>query len=332
LDGNLTCREGDVITIRLEADLQNGANSDRSDIGIWISTNGADAKTGTSCNHFYFPTTVGIGVAPFLDLDGPAGRGADQCGDLEGSQSLFDISLRNYNGTVAEIEVICQDLVTIGDNKQGDPDVIGGPDGKADVGACTSWEIPGPNTANDCLAADPRLGTAPSAGSKCRCVPLSIANIRVEKNAYIEVIKHLTPIGSGTFDLYIKDSTDTVVGSATDVGDGGTTTKVEVNAGVVGDPALSYTVGEDPDSGYTTTTICVERGTGTTVTSGTNNATFPVAFDDDIVCTNERANRCTRAICCEVFRNEQPVGARNSDLQLPRHQHGQRDLDRRVAQ
>ena len=103
----------------------------------------------------------------------------------------------------------------------------------------------------------------------------------------IELVKDLQPADdSGLFNLFIKtDGAATIVDSAPNVGDEGTT---GVNTVDVGTYEVSETAGLATTLGdYTTSVSCVDRGTTNVVASGTGPGPVDVTVgaDDDIVCT-----------------------------------------------
>lgn len=265
------CFEGQVLTVELLADLESNSQARRSDIGIWIANDGGDAISG-DCSHFYF-------LAPDLaELDVIA----DGCRDI-GAQVLYPAV--PLDTPVSSLDVVCRD-------ESGN--------GLLDVGSCIGWKIPGDDlvcpddqdgTPPPGQLSDYIKGTLPANKAKCRCSNIEIP-ITVKKTAHIEVIKDVEPDwAAGLFNLQI----DAVTESA-DVGDGGTTGKVEVSAGTSQDPGATHTVGETAGTNtvlaaYDSSIECVDRGEDTfnggapLTLAGAGPLTVPVMPDDDIVCT-----------------------------------------------
>jgi hypothetical protein len=261
----VTCNEGDTIQVGLTATLQQNANSERQDIGIWIALDGGGAETG-SCNHY----NLVAGTLGTVNADG------DQCAGMASGSTTTNVDL----GT---IPVVCTDL---------------GNDGFVDVGACVAWSIPGaggddqtcPDNADGTGASgqptDFRAGTLPSNRSKCNCEPFSLPII-INKVATIEVRKVCVPTtDNGTFDLNIdgvvkKDNATCAGGAAS------TTGAVEVSAGTNADPGAEHNVSETDftTANYTSTYACTGGTNAPASGTGTSISNFTVNPDEAIVCT-----------------------------------------------
>lgn len=149
--GPFTCTEGEDITVQIAVDFINGANSRRSDIGLWLAQNGTDAETG-NCEHFYFPVADG-----FLgNADAPVN---DTCGDLDGQETKLNVTLDPF-------------ILTCG----GDPDSS---TQQVAIGSCIGWKVPGADENCDLVAGDPpnanyAAATLPANKAKCRCETLTL--------------------------------------------------------------------------------------------------------------------------------------------------------------
>jgi len=213
-----TCSEGDDITLTVTADLQSSSQAARSDIGIWIATDGdpgdggsqpkddpSGAETG-ECQHFYFDPAGTAGE--LADLDGSP----DTCGDI-GAQVLFpDVPL---DQPVTGLPLVCVDA-------DGDEQL--------DAGSCIGWKVPGaanvicPDDVNGNSTPgdlqDYVWGTLPANSAKCECSRISFP-ITVLRSATVKVIKDVTPVDDGsTWTLTIASPSLTSPVTA-DVGDNG---------------------------------------------------------------------------------------------------------------
>jgi plastocyanin len=254
------CNQGDDITFTMIAHVEQNAESERQDIGVWIATDGGNAKTG-DCNHYNLPA----GSAGTTNGDG------DQCAGLaEGGATQVNL------GTLT---VPCN------------------PDPKTNqllIGSCIGWKVPSDN--QECAddtdgngtsgqATDFRAGTLPSNKTKCNCEPF-IVPIIVDQSATIEVIKACDPTNDdGTFDLLIDGSN----AFGDEKACGGTTGARTVGAGDSQNPGADHTVGENDftTSDYTTTHACKRNGSNDATLSGSGTTIDPVHVepDDAIVCT-----------------------------------------------
>jgi len=281
ISGPAFCVEGTDVTVTLQADILTNSEERRSDIGVWIATDGGDARVG-SCQHFYF-------LDPQLsNFDLPA----DLCRDV-GEKILYTgVALNN---PAAPITIKCQDT---------------NDDGFLDAGSCIGWKIPGadaecPDDADGNgtpgQVTDFIKGTLPGNKAKCKCGLVDI-DIPVVQQAKIKVVKDLNPASDpGRFNLAIYDATagptqGSVVSSATNVGDGGDTGywSAQWNTGD-DDYTHTFYVQETmgtPNPGlmfYNSSYVCKDGGgTGSTVASGSNtgpSAPILLNSNDDVVCT-----------------------------------------------
>lgn len=175
-DEVIACSPGDVVTLHLRAQLLAGA-FERYDIGLYVATDGGNARTG-SCHRDYLPPPLADrgeynpGAprpdppgGPFYDAELDKDP-ADECGDLErGVYTYYDLA------PLAGIEVPCID-------SDGD--------GYLDVSTCVSWDNQKTNT---CLGVDDAV---PSNGAKCRCETLTVGNVIVIPGT-IQVSKVASP-------------------------------------------------------------------------------------------------------------------------------------------
>lgn len=249
VEGPGECQIGEPIRVKLQAQLEAGAN-ERYDIGLFVAQDGGDARTG-ACFRDYLPPPLAVvglydpgaafvspaagdppvytGGGPFLTAEDPV----DQCGDIEqGVPTFRDVG---ESATAAEpgpiwIDAVCQDKA----NAAGE--LV--PDQVADIGTCVSWD----NSKNDKKACTAIADALPGTGSKCRCSFVQIAGLTVAKGAQLEIVKVLDPATDPrTFDLLI----DGVVASGPDgVGNGGGSGPVAVSAGTAANPGADHTVAE----------------------------------------------------------------------------------------
>jgi plastocyanin len=254
------CNEGDDITFKMAAHVEQNAVSERQDIGIWIATDGGNAKTG-DCNHYNLPD----------DATGTTNLDGDQCAGLaQGGTTVVDL------GTLT---VPCNP----------DPETS-----NLSVGSCIGWKVPaddaecsddadGNNTSGQ--PTDFRAGTLPTNKSKCNCEPF-VVPIIVDQSATIEVKKVCDPTtDTGTFDLLIDGSN----AFGDEKACGGTTGTQTVSAGTSADPGADHTVGENDftTADYTTTHACTRNGSNDATLAGSGTTIDPVHVepDDAIVCT-----------------------------------------------
>ncbi len=249
VEGPGECQIGEPIRVRLQAQLESGAN-ERYDIGLFVAQDGGDALTGACFQDYlppplaaqglYDPGTLFVppaagdpaiytGGGPFLTVEDVA----DQCGDIEqGVPTFRDVG---ESASAAEpgpiwIDAVCQDRA----NAAGE--LV--PDQVADIGACVSWD----NLKNDKDACETMAGALPGTVSKCNCSFVQIAGLTVAQGAQLEIVKVLDPASDPrTFDLLI----DGAVASGPDgAGNGGGTGPVAVSAGTSANPGADHTVAE----------------------------------------------------------------------------------------
>ena len=295
VDGPTECLPGEVIQVKLQAELVAGAQ-DRYDIGLFIAQDGGDALTGTCFRDYLAPPLKAEGYDPgkaFTSLaEGYTGGGPfltseddeDTCGDISQGEHVFrDVDEKLVDGAYADtgpqsIDVKCQDTV----GADGKP----GTDGVADVRTCVTWD----NQDDASPACTSVTETLPNNKAKCRCSSVPIAGLTVQKVAYLEVKKELVPADDpGKFDLLIDGAA-----AAEGVGNGGTTGRLEVSAGTQSAPGATYKVSEaaHPGSGtdlgnYDISWACARRGETAVLSSGTGPGPVdvPLEADDDVVCT-----------------------------------------------
>lgn len=173
---NLSCSPGDTVTLFLRAELVAGAK-DRYDIGLFVATDGGNARKG-ACYQDYLapPLADGGSYNPGAPFPEPAGGPfynaelvedpADTCGDLEQGVNTYRDLAPGIGITV--------------------PCVDSNGDGLLDVSACASWDNQKTHT---CLGAEDAV---PSTKSKCRCETLQVGNVFVEPGQ-IQVSKAASP-------------------------------------------------------------------------------------------------------------------------------------------
>jgi len=267
----IQCIEGDPIFLDLKANLQETATSTRTDIGVWIATDGGNARTGT-CNQYNLRNAQ----------TGVSNTDSDSCGDL--------VNAGAATVPLGVISTICQTATTASSLLH--------------VGSCVGWTEPGGDQAcpQGGVASDNnfRFGTVPGTTSKCNCGGFDVP-IVVEKRAKLEVAKVCSPTtDAGTFDLLIDGSTTV---NAVVVGDNkacGTGTGAQVlTAGTNVAPGAVHTFGEGDftTANYTTSYVCTNRlatgpqhvftaagdaaATGSSL--GPNNITLKP--NEDVICT-----------------------------------------------
>jgi hypothetical protein len=81
---NVTCTQDQRIQLTMSAKLTETAASTRSDIGIWLATDGGKAITG-SCNHYNLPTN------PLPPGTGVSNADGDSCGDLNAGAVVIQV-------------------------------------------------------------------------------------------------------------------------------------------------------------------------------------------------------------------------------------------------
>ncbi|HEX8943545.1 MAG TPA: hypothetical protein VF785_10435, partial [Gemmatimonadaceae bacterium] len=287
----ITCQEGSKVFVHLLAHVDETATSARSDIGIWISTDGGNARTGL-CNHYNL-------VAPALNttVNGVSNVDGDQCGDMNaGDSSHVDIGV---------ISAICHAATSA--------------DTLLHVGSCLGWTQPGGDQVCPKDGSQTpngyRFGTVPGTTAKCNCEGFNVP-IVVEQTAKLEVKKVCDPTtDTGTFDLLIDASNQ----FANNVSCGGTTGAQTLTAGTNVSPGVVHTFGEGDftTTNYTSSYACVNRVGGASRGSGTslgpNNITLQP--HDDVVCTYTNA-RIPQLTLVKVVTNDNGGTKTLSDFPL----------------
>lgn len=139
----IRCTLGQPLFVQMTLLLGKQQNSKRTDVGLWISYDGSDARSGLCSHYSLSPTFGGQGV---FNLD------SDQCGDMAlGADTFLPVGL---------IELQCRD----------------NGDGLLKVGTCIGWKQPGTDTV--CPATNSpdglRLGTLPGNKSHCNCQTIPV--------------------------------------------------------------------------------------------------------------------------------------------------------------
>ncbi len=252
---------GDTVTFTADFEVMLAAQ-ERHDVGIYFANDGDPSVDGAISGFCTISTVPFEPAPPWVDLDGtnddPNGVLQDLCGDIDDDHNPLLPSIT--------LTVACVD--TNGDEQ-------------LDLPYCTTWRQPGANEL--CLSP---LNAFPGAPSECLCDLGFTVPITVPLTGTIEVIKDLTPTGdTGLFKLQIDGMDESI-----DVGDGGTTGPVAVNAGTTADPGEIHNVGEiagtgtdlaDYDSGIT----CTDGSLVIGPVAGTGPVDIDVQPDDVWVCT-----------------------------------------------
>ena len=160
----VTCSGTGTVDLTITGILLATSNSERGDVGIWVATDGGDAKTG-DCNHYNLPTD------PLLT--GTVNSDDDQCAGMEAPSKQTPATTSVDLGVFT---VDCSDIT----------------DGFVHIGACLSWTVPGQDdecpVAPGTTADDFREATIPGTPAKCNCdgfdVPLVlVGSITIAKDA-----------------------------------------------------------------------------------------------------------------------------------------------------
>lgn len=194
---SISCTAGDMVTVYLRADLLAGA-SERYDIGMFVATDGGEARTGACYQDYLPPPLANIdSYNPGSPLPGPGGGPfyngeedtdpADTCGDLEnGAHTYYDLA----PGTGISVPCVDSDR-----------------DGYLDIGTCVSWD----NTENNtCTSVNQAV---PNTKAKCRCALVRVGNVTVEPGE-IRVTKTADPTtmdepgGTGTFTFLVENPSE----------------------------------------------------------------------------------------------------------------------------
>ena len=271
VDGNVVvpnapiqCTPGTNITIAMTAVLEATSNSQRDDIGIWIATDGGDAKTG-QCRHYNLvngsPGTVGEA----------ANQTPDACaGMASGAQTTLDL-----------------DTFTIPCNP------VTQPDGSLalKIGSCLSWKVPGQDelcprgftTPGATYTADDfRAATIPGTPAKCNCEGFFIP---VEVVSSITIIKDAVPnnaqdfgftaTGTGMSNFSLDDDADP------------TLSNTKVFSGLVNNGTSRVITENALPSGWSLTNLaCVSTGAHTsTMDISAATATITLRNGENVTCT-----------------------------------------------
>jgi len=141
---NVSCLAGTPIKLNINARIEETAASARSDVGVWIATDGGNAITG-ACNHYNLTTDpLGTGV---VNPDG------DHCGDMNAGGVVPSFPL-------GVIDAICQTSGAVNSTT-------------LHVGSCLGWKEPGGDTVCPLASSETpqgyRWGTLYANKSKCNC-------------------------------------------------------------------------------------------------------------------------------------------------------------------
>jgi uncharacterized repeat protein (TIGR01451 family) len=267
----VSCQENTPIFLRIVAHVKETATSERTDVGVWVSQDGGNARTGV-CNHYNLAPAPAFLNPPIENANHVWNIDNDQCGDMnQAGESLLELGV---------IDAVCQ--------------TGSATSSLLHVGSCLGWTQPGGDQVCPTVAGPTgfRLGTTPGTSSKCNCEGFDVP-IVVNKVAKLEIVKACTPsTDPGTFDLLIDGSTSVGTPPVV-VGDnkacGGSTGAQTLGAGSNITPGAVHTFGEGDftTANYTSSYACVNRGTTTSRGSGTslgpNNITLQP--NDDVVCT-----------------------------------------------
>jgi len=253
--GPVQCTDGEVITLRLYGTLENNATADRLDIGLWLATDGGDAKTG-SCNHYNLPVNPLPEGVTNLDVI------PDSCGNLSnGSSPTIDLGAVN---------VVCH----------------AGPSGSVEISACVAWSTPTDRVCPIGSVSEPdsfRVGTLPNIVAKCNCQPVVITTgSPPPQTGSITIVKDVVPedpqdfsfttTGSGLSSFSLDDDSD------------GTLPNTRTFSGLV---AGDYTVTEVATPGFDLTALTCTTGGLANVANRT--ATIALAQGANVTCTFNNA-------------------------------------------
>jgi hypothetical protein len=259
----IQCTPGTNISITMTATLKSTANSNRDDIGVWIATDGGDAKTG-ACRHY------NLVVGSPGTINGTGGETVDACaGMAEAAQTTLDL-----------------DTFSIPCNPIPDPNNPGQLAIK--VGSCLSWKVPGQdelcprgftgNPATIYTADDFRAATIPGTPAKCNCEGFFIP---VEVVSSITIIKDAVPnnaqdfgytaTGAGMSNFSLDDDADATLSNTkvfSSLVNDGTSRTITENALPTG---WSFTGLECSSTGSHTSTISISSTAATiTLRNGEN--------------------------------------------------------------
>lgn len=261
------CKENGPITLKLNAHLEQTDQAERDNIGIWLATDGGDARTG-ACNHYNL-------VAPAFEttVEGVSNKDGDMCGDLFGHTVTGDVSLGTVTYTCEPASATSSTL---------------------HIGSCLSWQQ---NDGFECPSGGVesphnfRVGTLPGTSSKCNCSGFDLPII-VDRVAHVEVVKACVPTSDGgKFNLSVNGNVEKT--DATCTSPNNTTGSIEVSAGTNVTPGQTVTFGEAAGTGtslgnYTSSRVCKDRASPFTVRladgAGTSGS-FTIQPGQDIICT-----------------------------------------------
>jgi len=207
------CVDGQNVTFTANFTVQEqtnttGGNQTRYDIGLYFATDGDPDNSGAfrgSCQ----VSTIGNGTSGFVNLDN------DTCGDIDPSHNPIMVPLT--------ITTVCTGVA--------DPNNPGKKILK--LPACTTWKVPGGNTAcsADADGSDPTTAIA-SSTSKCKCQPGFTIPIFVETptitttkspnpatldaNTTGPVTFSVTVKNNGSITVHLSNLTDNVYGNVAD--------------------------------------------------------------------------------------------------------------------
>ena len=200
---NVSCIVNRKIELTMSAKLNETASSTRSDIGIWIATDGGNAQTG-ACNHYNLP------VNPLTPGTGVSTGDNDSCGDLNAGAVVPSFPLGTF-------EAVCE--AAAGSNQLHVPSCLGWTEPGADKVCPLPDAKPNspPNWATN--SADGfRFGTLYANKSKCNCegfnVPITVIqppNLTLSKTADSATVSAGSQIG------FVVTLNNTGVGAATTV-------------------------------------------------------------------------------------------------------------------
>jgi len=275
---SIPCTEGVAFLIAMSDTLKETANSDRADVGIWIATDGGNARTGT-CDQYNIITAANGNTATGLtNADG------DNCGGIAAHGAA--------RTTLGTLSVVCP---AAGDTL-------------VHVGSCLAWNTPGqdqvcpsgfPTAATafpDLAAENPtayRFGTTPGSTSKCNC---SGFDVKVLHTGTITIIKN-TVGGDATFP-YTQDvgtNSDPVVPASFTITTSGGTQQQQILKVQPG----TYHVAEGTlPTGWDFTSL--ECTTGGTVSSKTATITI-TKLGENVTCTYTNTKRASLTLAKHVI-------------------------------
>jgi hypothetical protein len=260
----IQCTPGQNITVTMSAVLEATSNSNRDDIGVWIATDGGDAKTG-ACRHY------NLVVGSTGTINGTGGETADACaGMAAGAQTTLDLDT---------FTIPCNTVIDPNTNQLA-----------LKIGSCLSWKVPGQDElcprgfttlGASYTAEDFRAATIPGTPAKCNCEGFYIP---VEVVSSITIIKDAVPNNAQDF-AYTATGAGMSAFSLDDDADA-TLSNTKVFSSLVNDgTARSVTESALPSGWSLTNLSCVSTGATSTISTSGATATITLRNGENVTCT-----------------------------------------------